>query len=83
MTTVGKNVYFNVLDDIVKKYNGSFHRPIKMKPKDVTDKSFIEYSGESNKKSLNLKLVIMSGFQSTKIFLPRVIHQIGVKKFLL
>ena len=35
MTTVGKNVYFNVLDDIVKKYNGSFHRPIKMKPKDV------------------------------------------------
>ena len=28
MTTFGKNVYFNVLDDIVKKYNGSFHRPI-------------------------------------------------------
>ena len=30
-----------------------------MKPKDVTDKSFIEYSEESNKKNLNLKLVIL------------------------
>ena len=34
MTTVSKNVYFNVLDDIVDKYNNSFHSSIKMKPKD-------------------------------------------------
>ena len=25
MTTIGKNVYFNVLDDIVKNYNKSIH----------------------------------------------------------
>ena len=32
MTTIGKNVYFYVLDDIVDKYNGSYHSSIKMKP---------------------------------------------------
>ena len=25
MTTIGKNVYFNVLDDTVKKYNNTVH----------------------------------------------------------
>ena len=59
MAAVGKNVYFDVLDDIVKKYNNSFHSSIKMKPKDVADNYFVEYTEESNKKSLNLKLVIM------------------------
>ena len=35
MTYTGKNVYFNVLDDIVKNYNNTVHSSIKMKPKDV------------------------------------------------
>ena len=48
MTTVGKNVYFNVLDDVVKKYNNTYHSSIKMKPTDVTDSVFVEYSEESN-----------------------------------
>ena len=58
MTAISKNVYFNVLDDIVNKYN-TVHRTIKMKPIDVTDDSFAEYNEKSNKKILNLKLVIM------------------------
>ena len=32
MTVVSKNVYFDVLDDIVDKYNNTFHRTIKMEP---------------------------------------------------
>ena len=36
MTAVLKNVYFDMLDDIVNKYNNTVHRTIKMKPIDVT-----------------------------------------------
>ena len=56
MTTVGKNVYFNVLDDIVDKYNNSFHSSIKMKTKDVTNHSFVEYNEELNKKDPKFKI---------------------------
>ena len=56
MTTIGKNVYFNDLDDTVKKYNKTVHSSIKMKPKDVTDDSFVEYSEEINKKSPKFKV---------------------------
>ena len=61
MTYIGKNIYFNVLDHIVDKYNNSFHSLIKMKPKDVTEgnalhsDSSIKYIEESNKKILNLE----------------------------
>ena len=56
MTAIGKNVYFNVLDDIVDKYNNSIHSSIKMKPKDVKDYSSVEYYEESNKKDPNIKI---------------------------
>ena len=35
MTTTGKNVYYDVLDDVVNEYNNTKHNTIKMKPKDV------------------------------------------------
>ena len=35
MTPVSKNFCFYVLDDIVDKYNNSFHRIVKTKPIDV------------------------------------------------
>ena len=40
MTSISKNVCFNVLDDIVKKYNNTYHSTIKMKPIDVKDNNF-------------------------------------------
>ena len=48
MTAVSKNVYFDVLDDIVNKYNNTVHRSIKMKPIDVTSDSYAEYNDDSN-----------------------------------
>ena len=42
MTSIGKNVYIDVLDDIVKKYNNTVHSSIKMKPADVTDIKYVE-----------------------------------------
>ena len=56
MTIIGKNVYFNDLDDIVDKYNNSIHSLIKVKPKDVKDDSFVKYSEELNKKDSEFKV---------------------------
>ena len=42
MTAISKNVYFDVLDDIVNKYNNTVHRTIKMKPIDVTGDYYAE-----------------------------------------
>ena len=48
VTAVSKKVYFDVLDDIVNKYNNTVHRTIKMKPIDVTSDSYAEYNEDSN-----------------------------------
>ena len=56
MTAISKNVYFDVLDDIVNKYNNAVHKAIKMKPIDVTDDSFVKYNEELNKKYLKFKV---------------------------
>ena len=50
MTTVSKNVYFDVLDDIVNKYSNTVHKIIKMKPTDVTSDSCAKYKEDSNEK---------------------------------
>ena len=56
MTAVSKNVYFDVLDDIVNKYNNTVHRTIKMKPIDVTSDSYAEYNEDSNEKDPKFKV---------------------------
>ena len=50
MTSVSKNIYFNVLDDIVDKYNNTYHNTIKMKPIDVKSNSYGEYNVDCNDK---------------------------------
>ena len=56
MTAILKNVYFDVLDDIVKKQNITGHRTIKMKPIDVTSGSSGEYNDDYNKKDPKFKV---------------------------
>ena len=56
MTAISKNVYFDVLDDIVNKYNSTVHRSIKMKPIDVTPNFYAEYNEDSNKKDPTFKV---------------------------
>ena len=43
MTSVSKNVYIDKLDDIVREYNNTYHRTIKMKSIDVKDNTYIEF----------------------------------------
>ena len=56
MTTISKNVYIDVLNDIVNKYNNTVHRTIKIKPIDVTNDSYVEYNEDFNKKGLKFKI---------------------------
>ena len=82
MASISKDVYFDVLDDIVKKYNNSFHRKIKMKPM-LMIILLLSIMKNLMKRIVNLKLEIMLKFQSTTIYLLKDIHLIGVKKSLL
>ena len=72
-----------MLDDIVDKYNNTVHKTIKMKPIEVTGDSYAEYNEITNKKILNLKLVIMLEFENIKTFLLKDVLQIDQNKFLL
>ena len=54
MTAINKNVYYNVLDDVVNEYNNIKHNTIKMKPKDVKNDNNRVYIDEYNKKVLDL-----------------------------
>ena len=56
MTTIGKNVCFNVLDDIVKDYNNTIHSSIKIKPKDFKYDTFVENVEETNEKDPEFKI---------------------------
>ena len=51
MTATGKNVYYDVLDNVVNEYNNTKHNTIKMKPKDVKDGNKRVYIDEHNEKS--------------------------------
>ena len=55
MTAIGKNVYYDVLDDVVNKYNNTKHNTIKMKSIDVKDNKRV-YIDEHNEKDSRFKV---------------------------
>ena len=55
MTATGKNVYYNVLDDVVNKYNNTKHSTIKMKPIDLKNDKRV-YIDEHNEKDSKFKV---------------------------
>ena len=56
MTSVSKNVYIDKLDDIVNKYNNTYHSTIKMKPVDIISNIYIDSSKEINEKDPKFKI---------------------------
>ena len=50
MTSTSKNVYIDKLDDIVNKYDNTYHSTIKMKPSDVDSSTHIDFSIRNNDK---------------------------------
>ena len=56
MTATGKNVYYDVLDDLVNKYNNTKHSTIKMKLIYVRDNNKRVYIDEHNEKDSRFKV---------------------------
>ena len=56
MTSVSKNVYIDKLDDIVDKYNNTYHSTIKMKLVNVKSNAYNDSIKEMNEKYLKFKI---------------------------
>ena len=56
MTSISRNVYIDNLDNIVDKYNNTYHTAIKMKPVDVKSNTYIDSNKEINDKDLKFKI---------------------------
>ena len=50
MTSVSKNVYIDILANIVNEYNNKHYSTIKMKLIDVNSRTYIDFSKENNDK---------------------------------
>ena len=56
MTLISKNLYIDKLDDILDKYNNTYHSAIKMKPVDVKSNTYIDSGKEINEKDPKFKI---------------------------
>ena len=57
MTATGKSVYYDALDDVVNKYNNTWHNSIKIKPIDVKDDTTNSSAIARNKRVYINKLI--------------------------
>ena len=53
---MSKNVYIDILHDIVNEYNNTYHRTIKTKPIDVKDNTYYNIGRDVNDKDLKFKV---------------------------
>ena len=49
-------MYIDKLNDIVNEYNNTYHRTIKMKPADIKDNTYIDFSKEVHDKDAEFKV---------------------------
>ena len=56
MTLISKNVYIDNLDDIVNKYDNTYHSIMKMKSANVKSNTYIDSSKEINDKNPKFKI---------------------------
>ena len=56
MTSVSKSVYIDKLDDIVNKYNNTYHGTVKMKLVDVKSNTSIDSNKEINDQHPKFKI---------------------------
>ena len=44
LTSISKNVYIDKIDNIVNKYNNTYHSTTKIKPVDVMSSTYIDFN---------------------------------------
>ena len=96
MTSILKNLYIDKLDDMVDRYNNTYHRTINMKPVDVKDNTYIDFKTEVNNKDPKFKVgdhvriskhknIFAKGYApnwSEEIFATNLqIHDFDIEKF--
>ena len=74
MTSISKNVHIDKLDEIVNKYNNTYHRTIKMKPADVNPSFYIDSRKKINDKDPKFEIDV-ADLRQTEL--------IGLLKFLI
>ena len=79
MTAIGKNVYYDVLDDVVNEYNNTKHSTIKMKPIDIGSNKRV-YIDEHNKKDSRFKVDDRVRISKFKNIFAKEYTPIGVVK---
>ena len=83
MTAISKNVYFDVLDDLVNKYNNTVDRTIKVKAVYVKDNTYLDFKKEVNDKDPNFKVgdhVKISKYENifAKVYMPNWSEEVFV-----
>ena len=72
MTSVWTNVYIDKLDDIINKYNNTYHRTIKIKSADVKSSTYINSSKEVNNEDIKFKIGDILRISKYKNFCKRL-----------
>ena len=85
MISITKNLFIDKLDDIVNRYNNTYHSTIKMKSVDVKPNTYIESSKEINNKNPKFKIgdaVTISKYKNifAKDFTPNWSEEVFVIK---
>ena len=82
MTSVSKNEYIDKLDDIVNKYNHTYHSTIKMKSADVNSSAYVDFGVKNNDNDPKFMVGNHVRISNIKIFLQKIVFKIGLKKCL-
>ena len=77
MISGSKNVYIDKLDDVVNKYNNTYHSTIKTKPVDVKTNTYIG----SNKKIKNKSSKFDNIVRISKYFSKRLHSKLVIRSF--
>ena len=71
MTSISKNLYINKLDDIVNKYNNTYHRTIKMKPVYANSNTCINSSKKNIDEDTKFKICDVVRISKYKSIFPK------------